>query len=620
MEASFGPASIRSATSPESAPDAVPKLLLELEPWGQTFLRNVLDAVLFRRPPRVPVSSQSGEFWPDVFVTRRLPWAGFFESGLAHGLALAALVILGRAWALRPQPAPRARFDLSQVIYYTPSEYLPLLDTGPAVAKQAADTGVAPARKGEPQYAKQPILSVPPEVDNHEQTIVTPPDLRLKQSVPTPNIVAWGANSLPVRADGTGRSGRRLTLPEVTPPPEVARDAQPVSSLAPAVVAPPPRTSVVAEHPSLQALQSAVIVPPPAVDADASRPLGNMNLSAVAVPPTPKLGANAERVAPTLNDPGREVLAAVPPPPEVEDMGRVGSSHSVTTQASLREAAAPVVPPPPTMQGSGNSVADGRMIALGIHPAAVAPPEPPRGNRRGEFSASPEGRPGAPGTADVLGDNNSGRHGAGRQPGTAAEGVTREAPPGLHVGAAPGGTPGSGAPGPGSASPGGPAATASARQGGPALPKAVPDTSADPEVGALAQQVFGERRIYAMTLNMPNLNSGGGSWVIRFAELNHDGNEGDLSAPVPQHKVDPAYPIELMRQNVGGMVALRAVIRADGSVGDVRLLRSVDDRLDRYAAEALSRWHFYPATRNGTPVDLEAVFTIPFKPVRHRNF
>jgi len=75
-----------------------------------------------------------------------------------------------------------------------------------------------------------------------------------------------------------------------------------------------------------------------------------------------------------------------------------------------------------------------------------------------------------------------------------------------------------------------------------------------------------------------------------------------------------------MRQNVGGTVALRAVIRADGSVGDVRLLRSVDDRLDRYAAEALSRWHFYPATRNGTPVDLEAVFTIPFKPVRHRNF
>ena len=32
--------------------------------------------------------------------------------------------------------------------------------------------------------------------------------------------------------------------------------------------------------------------------------------------------------------------------------------------------------------------------------------------------------------------------------------------------------------------------------------------------------IFGDRKFYAMTLNMPNLNSAGGSWVIRFAELN----------------------------------------------------------------------------------------------------
>jgi TonB family protein len=160
--------------------------------------------------------------------------------------------------------------------------------------------------------------------------------------------------------------------------------------------------------------------------------------------------------------------------------------------------------------------------------------------------------------------------------------------------------------------------TASARHGGPVLPKAVVDASADPVAGPVAQQVLGGRRIYAMTLNMPNLNSGGGSWVIRFAEMN-EGNDGDLTAPVPEHKVDPAYPIELMRQNVGGTVALRAVIRADGSVGDVRVVRSVDDRLDRYASEALSRWHFYPATRNGIPVNLEAVVMIPFKPIHRRS-
>ena len=31
--------------------------------------------------------------------------------------------------------------------------------------------------------------------------------------------------------------------------------------------------------------------------------------------------------------------------------------------------------------------------------------------------------------------------------------------------------------------------------------------------------VFGNRKFYSVTLNMPNLNSAGGSWVIRFAEF-----------------------------------------------------------------------------------------------------
>ena len=81
-------------------------------------------------------------------------------------------------------------------------------------------------------------------------------------------------------------------------------------------------------------------------------------------------------------------------------------------------------------------------------------------------------------------------------------------------------------------------------------------------------------------------------------------------------KVDPAYPLELMKQNVAGTVILYGIIRADGTVSDVRVLRSVDGRLDRFASEAISKWQFQPATRNGTAVDVEATFWIPFRPVR----
>jgi TonB family protein len=58
------------------------------------------------------------------------------------------------------------------------------------------------------------------------------------------------------------------------------------------------------------------------------------------------------------------------------------------------------------------------------------------------------------------------------------------------------------------------------------------------------------------------------------------------------------------------------VIHADGSVGNVRVLRGVDERLDQFASQALSRWQFQPATKNGSPIDVEATFQIPFRSVR----
>ncbi len=116
-----------------------------------------------------------------------------------------------------------------------------------------------------------------------------------------------------------------------------------------------------------------------------------------------------------------------------------------------------------------------------------------------------------------------------------------------------------------------------------------------------------------MTVNMPNLNSFSGSWVLRFAELKQNQQEGDLLTPVPMEKSDPGYPLELMKNNVHGQVTLYAIIHSDGRVGDVRVLNSPDDRLDNYAVSALKRWKFVPAEKDGKPVAIEAVVVIPFK-------
>jgi TonB family protein len=135
----------------------------------------------------------------------------------------------------------------------------------------------------------------------------------------------------------------------------------------------------------------------------------------------------------------------------------------------------------------------------------------------------------------------------------------------------------------------------------------------DDKITDLDRQVFGERHPYAMTVNMPNLNSFTGSWVIRFAEMKSDEKQGELLTPVPMEKSDPGYPLELMRTNVHGQVTLYAVIHSDGKVGDIRVLSSPDDRLDHYATSALSHWKFAPAEKDGKPVAIEAVVVIPFK-------
>jgi len=274
------------------------------------------------------------------------------------------------------------------------------------------------------------------------------------------------------------------------------------------------------------------------------------------------------------------------------------------------------------MQGLGSSRSGGgQVIALSVHPA---PPNAaaaiPAGNRRGTFAAGPEGKPGAAGTPDVpagKGQPGSGVVGQGQGNGNGA-GSAKNAngvPPGLLVGGAPKDTPTSAIAGNSdnklTASVTPPSLGTSGHNGAKVI---------SPEnATALERKVFGDRKFYSMMLNLPNLNSSGGSWVIRFAEMGENKEQGVLNGPVATETADPAYPMELMRKNVQGTVTLYAVIHNDGTVGEVRVLDGVNDRLDEYARTALLRWRFRPASKNGQAVALEAVVRIPFKPFHFKS-
>src|SRR5208282_5567066 len=205
------------------------------------------------------------DLWRDVFVDQPLPWGRFLQSALLHAAALALIWTVSISWMRQQKILDRAVFDRSSLITYTPQEYLPPLDTG-------APKRLKAPQKADPVYAKQPILSVPPEADNHSQTIIVPPNLKLDHDIPLPNIVAQGVIVPMVPLDATQNRLRR------SPGPEVPQQ----------VVAPTPDVDVVSKRVVQAAMKSDVIAPPPEVAARGH--VGPLNIGpGTVVAPAPQL-------------------------------------------------------------------------------------------------------------------------------------------------------------------------------------------------------------------------------------------------------------------------------------------------------------------------------------------
>jgi TonB family protein len=527
------------------------KLLVQLEPWH----KNLSSLLKTRAQEPLHLSSSPAAFWSDVFVDQRLPWRRFGESVFFHLLVIAGLWGTWQLVGNRPRFAPASSFNRADVIYYPDSEYLPPLNSRPRISYHA--------QKGQPAYAKQDIISVPSDPDNDHQTIVTPPKVKLTHDVPMPNIVAWSPSTVAVPTPAAAqRSAADMRIPEL-----------PTN-----VVAPPPELRADSRMRNLDAPQTSVVAPPPAVQ------MAGIRQSEIDI-------GHAEIIAPAPKLP-------------MAEQHRAGGFANTATGGSPW-----VVPPPPTMGTSSGARGGGQLIALSVRPVAAPATQLPSGNRRGTFAATPQGKPGAPGTPDIAAGTGDGGSSSG----------SGNAPSGIYVGRGPQSANSSSVAGDGAG--GSNSSSNDSRLVASATPPRVSsahEVSPD-KVTEEEKKVFGDRKFYSMSLNMPNLNSAGGSWVIHFAEMKNQVDKGDLSAPAARQKVDPAYPTELMKQNVAGTVTLYAVIHRDGSVDGVRVLNSPDDRLDEYARSALARWRFYPATKNGNPVDLEAVVTIPFRPIRVRN-
>lgn len=91
----------------------------------------------------------------------------------------------------------------------------------------------------------------------------------------------------------------------------------------------------------------------------------------------------------------------------------------------------------------------------------------------------------------------------------------------------------------------------------------------------------------------------------------------EVDRPIAVIRPAPRYPPEALRRNIGGTVRVQVLVAADGSVDRLELASSSGDRyLDRAALEAVRRWRFQPAVRNGQPVAASVVVPLEFNPGR----
>jgi TonB family protein len=523
--------------------------------WGQ-FHQGIASnfAELFRRA-RVPEDFLYGGFFKDAWIERRLPRRAIFAAALWH------IAFLAMPFPEISGPKRNPAFANAQITWSGPIEDFPLIEM-PAAKPKPSPRGTknqAPAQEGADAFhPRQRIFTDPVHPTHPRQTLINPaaPAEPPKILPNLPNMVQLAQSAAPVRP--------RLEISQET-----------LKRLR-------PREKRVATNPT---------APIPEVQLSEQR-AADLNLAMTnSGPERPKLQINAG-IAPRVAQ--RKQDGSADPAPDV---------------------AAQLTSP----NGSGQT-----LIALSATPGPPAPVASPAGNLAARVTISPEGKkPGVPGGSVEAKANSTGNSGADH----AASGTNSGGGAGTNStsvsisGGAPRGTNMTTGLGAGkimmpSSRPNYSRADASDVPDEPA--RTTPPNFAALAPDAKPEAIFARRRVYSMNVNMPNLNSATGSWILNFSEMRtpptgpQTNSAAEIAEPSPLRKVDPKYPPTLAAEHVEGEVILYAVIRRDGSVDSIQVVHGIDQQLDANAMRALAQWKFRPAERQGAPVDLEAIVHIPF--------
>jgi len=98
----------------------------------------------------------------------------------------------------------------------------------------------------------------------------------------------------------------------------------------------------------------------------------------------------------------------------------------------------------------------------------------------------------------------------------------------------------------------------------------------------------------------------------KLKTVSKDSECDEITRPEVIEKVNPKYPEEARKAKIMGHVIVETVINEKGTVDDIKVVESPDERLSEAAVEAIRQWTFEPALCDGRPVGVYYNLTINF--------
>jgi protein TonB len=82
--------------------------------------------------------------------------------------------------------------------------------------------------------------------------------------------------------------------------------------------------------------------------------------------------------------------------------------------------------------------------------------------------------------------------------------------------------------------------------------------------------------------------------------------------PMPTKTVPPVYPSALKHDGISGMVTMSILVDENGFVQNPVVKKSTRPEFEQPAIDAVSKWKFEPAKKDGKPVAVQVVIPVKF--------